>query len=384
MRKKVYGLSEARSAAPMAAPKLAYQPPLPRRYRPKLALIGCGGIAACHLQNYRAMGLQVAVLCDHNRARAEERAREFYPDAFVTTDYAVAVARDDIEVVDIATDPAKRVPVIRAALEARKHVLSQKPFVTDLQAGRELARLADRQGVRLAVNQNGRWSPHWSYLTQLVRAGTLGELSSIDFTVAWDHSWVKSTRFNTIHHLVLYDFALHWFDIATVWMAERRANSVFARVTKASIQPFDPPALVSVVADYGNAQVRWNFNAANRFAQCDRTLICGSKGTALSAGPSLSDQTVTLTTARGVAEPELEGTWFESGFQGAMGELLCAIEENREPTHSARNNLASLELALAALASAERGKSVRPGTVTRLTRRLLSKCSPGKAQTQCK
>ena len=359
----------------MAAPKLAYQPPLPRRYRPKLALIGCGGIAAYHLKNYRAMGLEVAVLCDHNRARAEQRAKEFYPGAFVTTDYREALPRD-FEVVDIATHPAKRVPVIRAALEARKHVLSQKPFVMDLRAGRELAELADRQGVRLAVNQNGRWSPHWSYLTQLVRGGTLGELATIDFTVAWDHSWIQPTPFNTLHYLVLYDFALHWFDIATVFMGERRAKSVYARVTKASEQSFEPPAIASVVADYEHAQVRWAFNAANRFDQCDRTLICGSKGTALSAGPGLSDQTVTLTTARGVASPELEGTWFENGFQGAMGELLCAIEENREPAHGARNNLASLELAFAALASAERGKPVRPGNVTSLVGKLLVKCSP--------
>jgi len=378
MKRKAYGLSEVRSAARMPAPKLASEPPFPQYYRPKIALIGCGGISSYHLRNYRAMGLDVAVLCDRHRERALKRAKEFYPDAAVTTDWREAVAKDDVEVVDVAIHPAGRVPVIRAAIEARKHVLSQKPFVTDLRVGRELADLADRRKVRLAVNQNGRWSPHWSYLGQLVRAGTLGELATIDFTVAWDHSWVKTTPFNTLHHLVLYDFALHWFDIATAFMGKRRAKSVYARVTKGSEQPFEPPAIASVVADYDNAQVRWTFNAANRFDQCDRTLICGSKGTALSAGPSLSEQTVTLTTPRGVALPALKGTWFENGFQGAMGELLCAIEENREPAHGARNNLASLELAFAALASTETGKSVRPGTTTRLTGKLLAKCSPSK------
>ena len=61
--------------------------------------------------------------------------------------------------------------------------------------------------------------------------------------------------------------------------------------------------------------------------------------------------------------PELQGTWFTNGFRGAMGELLCAIEENREPTHSAHNNLNTLALSFAALASADSGMAHVPGTI---------------------
>jgi len=43
--------------------------------------------------------------------------------------------------------------------------------------------------------------------------------------------------------------------------------------------------------------------------------------------------------------------------------LLCAIEEKRPPTHHARNNLESLALCFAALASADTGAPVVPGTV---------------------
>jgi predicted dehydrogenase len=44
-------------------------------------------------------------------------------------------------------------------LRAKKHVLSQKPFVLDLDTGARLADLADEMGVKFAVNQNGRWAP---------------------------------------------------------------------------------------------------------------------------------------------------------------------------------------------------------------------------------
>ena len=49
-----------------------------------------------------------------------------------------------------------------------------------------------------------------------------------------------------------------------------------------------------------------------------------------------------------------------------MGELLCAIEEDREPNHSAANNIRSLELCFAALASADTGEAVKVGSVRRV------------------
>ena len=70
---------------------------------------------------------------------------------------------------DIATHPPDRVPLIKAALNARKHVLSQKPFVLDFDTGEKLADLADKKGVKLAVNQNGRWAPHFSYIRHAVQ-----------------------------------------------------------------------------------------------------------------------------------------------------------------------------------------------------------------------
>jgi hypothetical protein len=50
---------------------------------------------------------------------------------------------------------------------------------------------------------------------------------------------------------------------------------------------------------------------------------------------------------------QLEGSWHTDGFAGAMGELVTAIAEEREPYNSARHNLLSLELTLAACLSAE-------------------------------
>ncbi len=361
-----YGLSAVAATGSIVAPVLAYLPPRPRSYRPKIGLIGCGGIAEHHLRAYRAMGLEVTALCDRDRARAEKRRAEFFPAATVCTDHREVMRQPDIEVVDVALHPGERVAVIEDALRARKHVLSQKPFVLDLDIGERLVALADAQQVRLAVNQNGRWAPHFSYLAAAIHGGVVGEVASVDFTLQWDHTWTAGTAFDEIHHLVLLDFGIHWFDLAALFLRGRPPGRVWASVARTSFQQLKPPLLAHVAIDYPGAQVRINFNGHVQTGPEDRTVVCGSRGTLRSSGPSLSEQTVVLHTPAGHASPALDGTWFTSGFQGAMGELLCAIEEGREPTHSARRNLESLALCFAAMASADSGQPTVPGTVRRV------------------
>ena len=362
-----YGLSQVGRGTTAVAPKLDYLPPRPREYRPKIALIGCGGISEYHLRAYQRMGLNVVALCNRDRLKAERRREEFFPRADVYGDVQEVLGRDDIEVIDVALPLGPRVEVIEAALRAGKHVLSQKPFVDDLAVGERLADLADARGVKLAVNQNGRWAPHFSYLSAAIEAGVIGEIASIDFTLQWDHTWTAGTPFENLRHLVLLDFGVHWFDATARFMSGRRPMQVGATITRASHQSMKPPMLAQVVIDYPGAQVRLAFNALVKHGQEDRTVIAGSRGTLRSFGPSLSDQRVTLHTADGDAAPELEGTWFTHGFAGTMGELLRAIEERRAPSHSARNNLATLELCFAALASADAGgKPVVPGSVSRM------------------
>jgi predicted dehydrogenase len=70
---------------------------------------------------------------------------------------------------------------------------------------------------------------------------------------------------------------------------------------------------------------------------------------------------VELVTGAGVATAELRGSWFPDGFRGCMGELMRAIEEDREPENSAAENLKSLALVLAAMTSADGNRPVVPG-----------------------
>src|SRR6478735_4303572 len=81
----------------VAAPVLPYRPRDPKRYRPGIALIGCGGITKWHLTAYKKAGYRVLALCDVALERARDRRDEFYPDAVATDNIEDVLWRDDIE-----------------------------------------------------------------------------------------------------------------------------------------------------------------------------------------------------------------------------------------------------------------------------------------------
>jgi predicted dehydrogenase len=341
-----------------AAPALLYQPPMPKSFHSEIGLLGCGGITEHHLKAYRDAGWDVVALYDLNPAAAEKRRAEFYPDAKVCTSPTELLATPGLTVVDIATHPAVRGPLIEQAIAAGKHVLSQKPFVLDLAEGQRLVALAAKAGVKLAVNQNGRWAPYFSYIRQATRTGLIGEVSSVDMALNWDHTWTAGTEFEKIHHLVLYDFAIHWIDAACTFFGGSPAESVYASLAQAPGQPIKPPLVASVIATFPRGMATLSFNGCSRFAPLEHCSVVGSAGTIQGAGAICGIKSLDLTTAAGTARAELTGAWFPDGFRGTMGELLCAIEENREPENGAAANLNSLAVCFAAMKSADEARVV--------------------------
>lgn len=356
-----YALAAAAPGA-LPAPELPYLPPAPRRYRPRLGLIGCGGITRHHLEAYRDAGWEVVAFCDLDEARARERRDQFQPAAPVFTRPEALLALAEVDVVDIALHPEHRAPVVAAALRAGKHVLSQKPFVTDLATGRELVALARQRGRKLAVNQNGRWAPYVSYARAALAAGLLGELQTVNVRINWDHTWCQGTPFEAVPHLILFDFGIHWFDMVAQFFRDRRAGPVTAQVARAPGQTLKPPLLAQAAIAFDRGLATLAFDGHSRFGTAESLVLTGTRGTLRSAGPVVESRTVELATADGTARAELQGRWFNDGFRGAMGELLCAIEEDREPANSGADNLRTVGLCLAACRAADTGLAQTPAT----------------------
>ncbi len=355
-----YALDSSDVVREIPAPELIYQPQFPAGGEHKIGLIGCGGITSQHLTAYRNAGLNVIALCDQIPENAEARKQEFFPNAHVYTDPAELVENPDISVVDLALHPGPRAAWMEAALRAGKHVLSQKPFVLDLDKGQELVFLAENQNRLLAVNQNGRWAPYVRYAQLAIDSGLIGEVQSVSVNVCWDHGWVAGTPFDRIHHLLLYDFAVHWVDMACCFMG-RPARTAHAMLAKAPGQKVTPPLIGSAQLAFDAGLATLHFDGCTKSGAFESIQIIGTKGRISATGKPLEAHHLELITEDGIASPHLEGHWMPDGFGGTMGELLCAIDEDRQPYHSAAHNLRSLEAVFALIASADEGRTVRVG-----------------------
>lgn len=340
-------------------PDIDDRPPRPRQTW-AVALVGCGGIAKHHLEAYRDHGLSVVALCDLNPSKAEQLRQQFFPKAQVYSDHLQLLTDQRVQVVDVATHPEERIPLIRDCLLADKHVLSQKPFVLEIAAGKALCDLADQRGLVLAVNQNGRYAPHFAFLRRAVEAGWLGQTHAAHLSVHWDHSWVAGTPFEKIQHLILYDFAIHWFDILRCLLPQATPTNVYATTNRVPGQRLKPDLAAQVLVEFDHAQASLVFDGWTQHGSQDRTIVIGEHATAISVGPDLQQQTVTISDPLGSYTPRLQGRWFSDGFAGTMLELLCAIEQQRPCTIAARDNLVSLQLCFAAIKSSVTGKPQAP------------------------
>lgn len=346
--------------------KINYKPRDPKGYRPGIGIIGCGGIIEAHLAAYKKAKYKIVAMADINEENLKKRAAEV-PEVKTFTDYYKLLKLPEVEIVDIATHPEERVQIIKDALNSGKHVLSQKPFVLDLDIGKELANLAEKKRLLLAVNQNGRWNPPWNYTYQVIQSGIIGEVMSIHMRCHWDHNWIrKHPKFNKVHHIILYDYGIHWFDIVSAWMEDKKSKRVFASFANASNQKATPPLLAQVLIEYEGAQASLIFDGSQSIGGENSFFIGGTKGSIYCSGPDLNHYILEIRTKKGIYRPNLEGTWFSDGFHGTMAELLSAIKENRIPWNNALDNLKSLQVCFSACVSADKGKTVNPSIIRRI------------------
>ncbi|MBL9128084.1 MAG: Gfo/Idh/MocA family oxidoreductase, partial [Verrucomicrobiales bacterium] len=110
------------------------------------------------------------------------------PVPFVTDARAVLEA-DDVDGVVILTSMPQHAPLARAALEAGKHVLVEKPLATRLEDASALAELARWCGRHLVCAPFTTLSPTFRTLLRHVRAGAIGKVCSARARYGWAGPW---------------------------------------------------------------------------------------------------------------------------------------------------------------------------------------------------
>lgn len=179
----------------------------------RAGLIGYGlGGRLLHAPLIAAAGIDIAAIVT---SRAEQ-ARADFPNAAVLPDIEAALARDDIDVAIIVTPDHLHAAHARAALEAGKHVVVDKPFTSNSDEARALIALAEQRGRMLTCYHNRRWDADFLTLRKLVNEGALGEL--VFYSERWDRYRPQARGDWHDDHMIgeLYGLGPHLLDHALV------------------------------------------------------------------------------------------------------------------------------------------------------------------------
>jgi predicted dehydrogenase len=102
------------------------------------------------------------------------------PSVAVVPNPQAIVSSGEIDLVVVATPNDTHAPIARAAIEAGKHVVVDKPFTLDMGEARELIALAERKGVLLSVFHNRRWDSDFLTIRRAIADGLVGNVTHFE------------------------------------------------------------------------------------------------------------------------------------------------------------------------------------------------------------
>jgi predicted dehydrogenase len=132
----------------------------------------------------------VVALCDLNEALGRERCAEFGLNSSVyTNSYPAMLANPAVDVVGIYTPDHLHAQHVIQALDAGKHVICTKPFLSDLSRAADVRAAAARSGRRVMVGQSSRFFAPFTRQREHFEAGVFGQLNSVEAYYNADHRW---------------------------------------------------------------------------------------------------------------------------------------------------------------------------------------------------
>jgi predicted dehydrogenase len=256
------------------------------------------------------------------------------PDArwYDSVDALLAAEKPDF--VDICTPPASHASAIRPALEARVHVLCEKPLVLSSPELASLAALASERSLVLATVHNWRHAPVLLRATELVRSGAIGSVSRVRWETLRDRpaaasDQVKNWRVDpaVAGGGILVDHGWHALYAIQQWIqGEPERLSARLESRRAGRLDLEDTAEVALHYPAARAEIFLTWTAQER---ANRVILEGSEGTiAIDAG-TLQIRSASGKTAR---REELTGSLSEGShhpdwFRGVVEEFLGEIRD---------------------------------------------------------
>jgi predicted dehydrogenase len=332
-------------------------------------LIGCGHISVRHIPAWQATpDAELVAVCDLDRARAEARAEQFgITRAY--DDVEAMLAREHLDVVDIATHDVTHRPLVGLAVSRGLHVLCQKPLAPTMAQAREMVELARVAGVRFMVLEMWRHLRPIRDLKRYLDEGVIGPVHAL--RVLAIPRELRRTRpvddeqpyLADLPMLMVYDTYIHHIDGIRYLLGD--VVSVYARMAHVN------PAIVGedkVAIVLGHAGGATSLLDASWVVPRERQprlhlgdfLIEGADG-GLHLDPY--DAELRLVTRQGTRVLERYADRnhpLPDAFASCIADFAAGVRYDRPFESSAEDNLKTLAITLATYESVSRGTVVSP------------------------
>lgn len=153
-----------------------------------MGVIGAGSIAAKAIPGFRrAPGVEVVAVSARRRERAAALAAA-NGIAGVHDDHHELIAREDVDLVYVATPPSTHHELVLDVLAAGRHVLCEKQFALNVGEAIEMRERAEEAGVVHATTHPSRYRPATLLVRRLIADGYLGVPQLVDVRVFADYA----------------------------------------------------------------------------------------------------------------------------------------------------------------------------------------------------
>jgi scyllo-inositol 2-dehydrogenase (NADP+) len=289
---------------------------------------------------------------------------EFDPAIEVVGSAEELLADDSIDLVFICTPNDLHFPYAKAALEAGKHVVIEKPFTNTTAEADALIALAEQKNLVVSAYQNRRWDADFLTIQQLLQDGSLGDV--IEFEGHFDRfrpevaqgTWkeVAAAGAGT-----LYNLGPHLIDQALVLFGTPQKVTATIKIVRPSGETDD---YFDIRLDYADKSIILKASLVV-FENGLRYVIHGTKGSFIKYGLDIQEDTlrknILPNTKDWGQEPESQfGTLYtEAGktivptlpghytpFYDSIYEAIVEGKELIVKPHHARNTTRVMELAI--------------------------------------
>ena len=334
----------------------------------RVAVVGAG-IADRHLTAFARLPdlFDVSVICAADDPRMPELAGK-YGIARTSNDFAEVLAMADIDVVDICTPPSLHFGMCRAALEAGKDAICEKPLFGSVAEVDEIAGLVETSGRRLMPIFQYRFGGGLQKLMHLIGLGLTGKayVSTVEthwtrnadyYQVPWRGKWATELGGGLLGH------AIHAHDILNYVIGP--SDSVFA-FTATRVNPIEVEDCAAVALRMRDGSLATLSMTLGSSGEISRLRFCFENLTAESSlapyTPGRDPWTFTARFPEFQAEIDraLDGYRPQGEGYTRQFELFhAAVAEGAPPPVTLADARASLELITAMYHSAETGMPVR-------------------------